>query len=148
MPGIKNYSTEISVAKTTGEIIGHLSRRGVRAISTLYDEEGRPEGIGFEMQTEYGRRYFELPVRTEGVFQAMKTNTTVPAKYRTREQAERVAWRIAQDWLEAQSALIDAGLATLDEVMLPYLVTGDGGQTMYQVYRGRQLELVSGKDGQ
>jgi len=143
MPGIKNYSTEISVAKTTGEIIGHLSRRGVRSISTLYDDEGNPEGIGFEMQTDYGRRFFELPVRTDGVFQAMKSNTTVPAKYRTREQAERTAWRIAQDWLEAQSALIDAGLATLDEVMFPYMVGGKDNQSMYQLFRHNQLELTA-----
>ncbi|MDR6098913.1 hypothetical protein [Microbacterium sp. SORGH_AS_0454] len=49
--------------------------------------------------------------------------------------------RIAQDWLEAQSALVDAQLATLDEVMLPYMV-GPSGETMYAVFRAQQKEIT------
>lgn len=139
MPGIKNFSTKVDVAQTSGEIIGVLARRGVRAISTLYSEDGQAEGIGFTMRTDYGDRYFELPVRTEGVWLAMKDDKGVPAQYRNRAQAEKTAWRIAKDWLEAQSALIDAGLATLDEVMMPYLSTGDG-QTLYTVMRGKWMK--------
>lgn len=141
MPGIKNFSTKISVAQTSGELIGHLARRGVRAISTIYDEDGNPQGIGFEMVTDYGPRYFELPVRVDGVWAAMKDDKGIPTQYRNRAQAERTAWRIAKDWLEAQSALIDAGLATLDEVMMPYLSTGNG-ETLYAVMRTKWMKEI------
>lgn len=142
---ILNYTTTIDVAKTMGEIQSALARRGVTRISTLFDQDGIAAGIAFTMHTEYGPREFELPVRTSGVLAAMKSDQKVPRGKCTPEQAARVAWRIAKDWLEAQSALIDAQLATLDEVMFPYMVDGRG-QTAFQVFRGAQLELTTGDE--
>lgn len=137
---ILNYTTGISVEKTMGEIIGALSRRGVTRISSLFGDQGTPVGIAFTMKTDYGYRDFELPVRTEGVLAAMQADKKVPRSQCTPEQAARVAWRIAKDWLEAQSALIDAQLASLDEVMMPYMIV-DSGRTMYVETRARLLEL-------
>jgi len=137
---ILNYTTTIDVEKTMGEINRALARRGVTRISTLYDEQGVAAGLAFTMKTDYGLRDFELPVRTEGVLAAMKADAAIKPAQKTAAQAARVAWRIAKDWLEAQSALIDAQLATLDEVMLPYMVDG-GGQTMYAVYRSTQKAI-------
>ncbi|QJU54362.1 hypothetical protein SCB71_14545 [Herbiconiux sp. KACC 21604] len=137
---IMNYTTDISVTKTMGEIQGALARRGVTRISTLFDEHGVASGLGFTMNTDYGPRDFELPVRTAGVLEAMKRDTKVPRSKCTTEQAAKVAWRIAKDWLEAQSALIDAQLARLDEVMFPYMIASDEG-TVYELFRGKQLEI-------
>lgn len=138
---IKNFTTEITVEKTMGEIQGHLARRGVTRISTLFDEDGVAAGIGFTMRTDYGFRDFQLPVRTAGVLAAMKADTKVPRTKCTTAQAARVAWRIAKDWLEAQAALIDAELASLDEVMLPYMID-DQGRTAYAVFRSNQKEIA------
>lgn len=143
---ILNYTTEIAVEKTIGEVTKALARRGVSRISTMFDDDGVPAGLGFTMKTEYGLRDFELPVRTAGVLGAMKRDAKVPRSKVTPEQAARVAWRIAKDWLEAQSALIDAELATLDEVMLPYMVDAKG-QTVYELFRGQQLALEGGSRG-
>jgi hypothetical protein len=140
---IKNYTTDIAVEKTMGQLIGFLARRGVTRISSLFDDEGTPSGIGFTMKTEYGFRDFALPVRTEGVLRAMEADRSVPRSKCTPEQAAKVAWRIAQDWLEAQSALIDAGLADLDEVMLPYMVDGNSGKTMFEWFKSNQKELTA-----
>jgi hypothetical protein len=141
---ILNYTTTIDVAKTMGEIQAALARRGVTRISTLFDDNGTPAGLAFTMRTDYGIRDFELPVRTAGVLQAMKNDNKVPRAKCTPEQAARVAWRIAKDWLEAQAALIDAELVTLDEVMMPYLIT-DTGRTMYVETRSRLLALEQGR---
>lgn len=137
---ILNYTTSIAVEKTMGEITAALARRGVTRISTLFNDDGVPSGLGFTMKTDYGYRDFELPVRTEGVFAAMKADAKVPRTQCTPQQAARVAWRIAKDWLEAQAALIDAGLAQLDEVMLPYMLN-EKGQTAYALFRANQREL-------
>lgn len=51
--------------------------------------------------------------------------------------AANVAWRVVKDWLEANLALIAAQMATLDEVMLPYLHV-DEGRTLWQAYRERE----------
>ncbi|WIA96433.1 hypothetical protein [Curtobacterium sp. MCBA15_004] len=141
---ILNYTTTIPVGKTMGEVQYALARRGVKSISTLFDDEGHPSGLGFTMKTDYGLRDFELPVRTEGVLPAMTADKSVPRAKCTPEQAARVAWRIAKDWLEAQAALIDAGLASLDEVMLPYMLT-DSGRTVYVETRRGLLALESGE---
>jgi hypothetical protein len=144
---ILNYTTDIAVSKTMGEIQGALARRGIRSISTLYDEDGTPAGLAFTMHTDYGFRDFELPVRTAGVLAAMQRDPKVPKAKQNPAQAARVAWRIAKGWLEAQSALIDAGLASLDEVMFPYMVTAyDAGRavTMFDTFREKQLAIESG----
>ena len=80
-------------------------------------------------------------MRTSGVLAAMKADAKVSRTQCTPEQAAKVAWRIAKDWLEAQSALIDAQLATLDEVMLPYLIDGNSGKTLYAAWRSTQKEI-------
>jgi hypothetical protein len=137
---ILNYTTSISVAKTMGEVQTALSRRGVTRVSTMYDDDGTPAGISFTMKTDYGFRDFDLPVRTDGVLAAMKSDSKVPRSQCNPEQAAKVAWRISKDWLEAQAALIDAQLATLDEVMLPYMVN-EKGQTAYSLYRSTQKAI-------
>lgn len=139
---ILNYTTSISVSKTMGEVQAALSRRGVTRISTTFDDDGTPSGVSFTMKTDFGFRDFDLPVRTGGVLAAMKADGKVARSQCTTEQAARVAWRISKDWLEAQAALIDAQLATLDEVMMPYMVN-DKGQTTYELYRSTQKVLES-----
>lgn len=139
---ILNYTTSISVEKTMGEIQGALARRGVTRISTMFDADGVAAGLGFTMKTDYGFRDFELPVRTDGVLAAMQADKKVPRAQCTQQQAARVAWRIAKDWLEAQAALIDAQLASLDEVMLPYMLN-EQGKTAYSVFRSNQKAIAS-----
>lgn len=139
---ILNYTTTVPVEKSMGEVIGALTRRGVTRISSTFGEDGSPSGIAFTMTTDYGPREFELPVRVEGVLRAMLADKSVARTKANPEQAARVAWRIAKDWLAAQSALIDADLASLDEVMMPYMV-GAKGQTMYSLYRDQQLAIES-----
>lgn len=102
-------------------------------VSTRYDA-GRPVAIAFSIDTEFGPRNFDLPVNTEGVFKAMQRDRSVPPRYTNRAQAERVAWRILKDWVEAQLALIEAGMSKLDEVMLPYMMT-NRGRTLAVEYR-------------
>lgn len=141
---IKNFTTTIAVAKTMGEVHDVLVRRGVTRISTVFDDAGHYSGIEFTMKTDYGLRDFQLPVRTDGVLAAMKADPKVPASQCTTAQAARVAWRIAKEWLEVQGALIDANLATLDEVMMPYMLAGNG-KTAYDTYRTAAMkELASG----
>ena len=56
------------------------------------------------------------------------------------EQAERVAWRIVKDWVEAQMAILESEMVKLDEIFLPYMVN-DAGQTLYEAYVSNQLLL-------
>lgn len=41
----------------------------------------------------------------------------------TRAQAERTAWRIVLSWVEAQIAIVESGMVSMEEVFLLYLLT-------------------------
>lgn len=140
---IANYRTEQAVDKTMAEVVEALRRRGVTRISTTYDGFGTAAGLEFSMMTEYGERHFALPVRTSGVLAALQADPKVSPAGKKPEHAARVAWAIARDWLRAQSALIDAGLATLDEVMFPWMLGGQSDQTAFETYRGQQKAIES-----
>lgn len=149
---IANYTTSKEVAETMSEIIVALRRRGVTRISTVYDTDGEAAGLEFTMATDFGARDFALPVRVDGVQAALQraeragefaTQRKKAGTFATRDHAARVAWAIARDWLRAQSALIDANLVTLDEVMFPWMLGGRTAQTAFEAYRAQQLAIES-----
>lgn len=119
---IANYTTTVTVSKSVDVISKLLAKNGVRAIQTEFTHDGMASGLSFIIDTEYGPRTFALPVRAEGVLNALVRQKVEP-RYRTFEHANRVAWRIAHEWLRAQLALIDAGMSSTSEVFFPYLVT-------------------------
>jgi hypothetical protein len=134
-----NYTTTVAVSRTIGQVQAALVEAGARKIMTTYDEVGRAEGVAFTVEAGYGERSFMLPVNS-GRVQAVLVRQRVQPRYQTPEHAERVGWRIVKDWLEAQLAIIATEMVTLDQVMLPYMVTPDG-RTTYELYRDQQLAL-------
>lgn len=137
-----NYTTTVAAAKTIGEIQKILVAAGARSIMATYNDAGVPIGLGFAVLTPAGPRSFSLPVNADAVEKVLDRDR-VPWRYRTSEQAERVAWRILKDWMEAQLAIIRTEMVTLDQVMLPYMQT-DNGVTVYELYREHQFALPAG----
>lgn len=134
-----NYTTTVAATKTIGEVQRMLARAGATQIMSNFDGRGAVTGMAFLIETPLGPRGFKLPVQTERVEAVLKHQRVAP-RYRGVEQAERVAWRIVKDWLEAQLAIIETEMVTFDQVMLPYM-TDDRGQTVYELYLDRQLAL-------
>lgn len=135
---ILNYSTTILASKTAGEIASILAKHGAEQVTTLYADR-EPTGISFRIGTPYGPRNFELPANAEGVHETINRQWSRGElrggpKFRTRDHARDVAWRILKDWVEAQLAIIEAGMARLDEVMLPYLAI-EPGRTLAKAYQ-------------
>lgn len=137
-----NYTTTVAVSRTVGQVQGLLVEAGARKVITDYDDVGTVTGISFAVETVAGPRGFTLPVHWERV-EAVLRREKLPARYSTPEHAERVAWRIVKDWLEAQLAIIRTEMVTLDQVMLPYMRSGDG-RSYYELYRDDQLALPAG----
>jgi hypothetical protein len=134
---ILNYTTEVSVEKTLGEISRLLTRAKASAILTEFDD-GTLTGLSFRIGTEFGVLTFRLPARVEAVFTMLQRSEAIPRRFRTREQAARVACRIIKDWLEAQMAMIQAGLVKLEEVFLPY-AQDETGRTVYDTLRDKRF---------
>lgn len=146
--GALNYTTTIAASKTVGEMQAMLARHGAAAVSVTY-EDGSPVGLSFLLRTPHGERHFSLPVDVAAMHRLLVTQDKAgqlrsgrKAERSSAAQAERVAWRVMKDWLAAQLVLVEAQMASLDQVMLPYLHV-DGDKTLYTAYREReQLELT------
>jgi hypothetical protein len=139
-----NYTTRVSVDVTVGEISKILARNGVATVVTRYDEDGRPDGLGFSLRTPHGDRQFMLDVKTAGVQRLLaKVPKEKQRPYmKTLDHASAVGWRVVKDWVEAQLALVEAEIASLDQVMLPYAIARPDGATLYEVYRERELGAI------
>jgi hypothetical protein len=144
---ILNYTTTVATNRTVDEITKRLVAHGVTHIMTKYDATRQPSGIDFVVTTNFGERMFRLPANISGVETVLKNEAKrrrIPPRLACKEQAQRVAWRILKNWIEVQLALIECGLSTVDEVLLPYLVTNKD-QTLYQVMQERNLQLEAPK---
>ena len=64
---IKNYTTEVEVYKSLGEIQGALAGHGARKVMVDYNAAGQPTGIMFAIETPAGPRGFCLPANIDGV---------------------------------------------------------------------------------
>lgn len=143
MPALLNYTTQIDVHKTLGEIQGMLAASKARSITIEYDE-GEPSAVSFQADTPLGVLPFRLPMNRDAILKVLTQQRDRghirSAKFVTREQAGRVGWRIIKDWLSAQLALIETRMVSLDQVMLPYVIH-ESGATVYEAFRDHKLAL-------
>lgn len=131
-----NYTTKVDVYTTVGAIQGCLVKHGAKKIMQDYDDENRLASMSFMINTPVGQRGIRLPANVDAVHKVL-TRQKVKCD---REQAERVAWRILKDWVEAQMAILESEMVQMDEIFLPYMVSGTG-QTLFEVYRNNHLML-------
>lgn len=152
---VLNYTTKIPATKTIGEVQELLAKHGANRISVDY-EDGRPAGLTFVLPTPHGLRFFTLPVDVTAMHRLLlaeddagrlRSSGMSAANRRSIEHAERVAWRVIKDWLAAQLALVATRMATIDQVMLPYLHTNADGVTLYAAYREREEKALSAPAG-
>ena len=127
---ILNYTTRIKAEKTASEIQEKLAKAKAQAIMSEYDDNGIMIAMSFRILSKHGMLSFRLPVNINGVYQSLSRDSKVPKKLKTREQAARVAWRITKDWIEAQLAIVEAEMAEIQEVFLPYMQS-ETGETLY-----------------
>lgn len=140
---ILNYTTSIESEKSIMEIQKCLVKHGANKIVTDY-ENGEPSAVTFCLMINERIVGYVLPANYSGVLKAMKSDKKVPNSKCTPQQAQRVAWRIIKDWVEAQMAIVEAQLADMAEVFLPYAVT-KSGETLYKhIQKDTGLLLLNG----
>ena len=85
---------------------------------------------------------FALPCNIDAVFVKLtEQKVMVTSPESRRQQAIRTSWRILKDWVEAQMALLETGMVTMDEIFLPYMLSG--GQTFYQALVADEFRALS-----
>ena len=120
-------------------IEGKLAGNGARQILKLYDEQGRVSGMCFMMMIDGHEVPFKLPARVENCERVLNENLTSRARPETRkkipQQAERTAWKILSDWVEAQMAMIELAQIEVLEVFMPYLYNNQKKQTYFETLK-------------
>lgn len=139
---IKNYTTTIKVEKTVNEIQQILAKHNAKAVLTEYGDTGCVIALSFKIETPQGMVGIRLPAKQENVLKVLKSqkikNSAIKA---TNEQAERTAWRNVKDWIDAQMALIETEMVTIDEIFLPYILN-QNGQTLYETFQENQKLML------
>lgn len=137
-----NYSTTVDAYKTVAEIEQMLVRHGAKSIMKSYEGE-YVTSLSFLIDTGNGNIPVKLPVRLDDVLQVLTEQKKAHPKANikaTREQANRVAWRILKDWIEVQMALLDMKMVKFEEIFLSYIETADG-KTIYEKLEEKQFLL-------
>ena len=129
-----NYTTKKTPEQTISEIQQLLAQWGVSAVMTEYD--GRQvSALSFKMDVGGRTMGFKMPCNWRAVHAVLVNYNNNRKRIRgvlqnrindSEEQAINVAWRIIQDWMIAQLALVEVNMVTVPQVFLPYAITGDG----------------------
>jgi hypothetical protein len=144
---VKNFSTEVPVSRTVSEIEKMLTKYGATHIMKEYDGE-IPVMLIFAIVTEHGKMGVRLPIhpdRVLSVFKKQVSNNLLPRKYWDGEwaiaQANRVAWRIVKDWLDAQLTLLAIDMVKIEEIFLPYIYNDKLKMTVYEMLEKNKFNL-------
>lgn len=139
---ILNYTTTVDAFKTVSEIEYILMKHRARSIMKNYEGEAIT-GLSFLIDTGVQQIPVRMPVKVDECLKVLKKEKRENPRKQirdTRVQAERVAWRILKDWIEAQMALLDIEMVRFEEIFLPYIEV-PGGQTIYERLEEKQFLL-------
>jgi len=150
---LRNYTSDVPVARTVERIVKVLLRCGVTAIEMEYGPGGEVAALTFRMPVANGTIVsVRLPANKAKAHAALwndyidgeKLTRDGELPWNTRkkkkraafaEQAERTAWRIVQDWVEVQLSMVELGQAEVEQVFLPYIWDDRRKVSFYQSIR-------------
>ena len=141
-------TTSIDPEKTIAAISNVLRQYGVRQIMIDYNDGGEVGSVSFTMQVKDDRIPFRLPADHNPLLEMARRGETKYLKAGDADQARRIAWRMNLRWIEAQMALVDAGMVTADQVFMPYIMVDAKGTTLYQQLAQKgfgHLQLTEGE---
>lgn len=152
---LKNYTSDVPVSRTIARIEETLIKCGVMDITKEYSPTGDVAAVIFTIKMGDDKPVsIRLPADKDSAHKALwldyvdgeelssdgKKITEWPSRKRRthqsfREQAERTAWKLMQDWVEIQLSLIQMKQADVVQVFLPYVWDARTHQTFYQALK-------------
>ena len=143
---IKNYTSSVAAARSVSHIEEALAEHGAQSVLKQYDSETRKlVAVSFFMQIGNKLIPFRLPARSDQVFKifcAKMKRTTPGILAKAQEQAERTAWKIISDWIDAQMALVDLQQAEIAEIFMPYMWNDRLGKSFYQIAQDKGFNML------
>lgn len=142
---LKNYTSEVPAYISMGKIERCLVAAGATDISKKYID-GVCTAIAFRMMINIEHPlFFQLPAKVDACFDVMWKEVKRPrhdTKQKTREQAERTAWKIVCDWVEVQLSMIQLEQAEALEVFLPYVYDPVKDETFFKKLKSTNYKAL------
>lgn len=143
---LKNYTSEVSAAKSIQKIENCLVEAGASDINKKY-ENGVIVSVSFRMMvTGNVPVFFKMPAKVDhcfNVFWKQRVKKYDSFKKGVMEQAERTAWKIMSDWVEIQLSLIQLEQAEPLQVFLPYVFNPAKDETLYEKITSNGMKLLT-----
>jgi hypothetical protein len=155
---IKNYTSGVPISETVNKIERILISCKVLGIAKEYSEGGEVTALTFGMPYEGHNVAVRLPVEIdacqESLWQDYVDGETVEKisngtdemvryngykrKKRSefRDQAERTAWKLAQDWLEVELSRVKLRQGSVAQIFMPYIWDPRSKQTLFEKFKG------------
>jgi len=142
---IKNYSSTVPVERTIMRIEIALIEGGAVGIHKDYDENHELTAISFNAPAREGRIVsVKLPANVDEVesvlVSRLKRQPKESTLARIRDQAAKTAWKLVQDWVEIQMAMVKMNQAEFLEIFLPYV--WDGERTFFSLLKNDGFRLL------
>ena len=162
---LKNYTTNKDCNRTISEIEQTLAKLGARKVLKEYDDAGNVSVIQFiipindrEIPIKLPSRIDRIPAALRHVLNNEKLSSSQQSLIRRAMKepgrAANIGWRIIQDWLEAQIAVMTLDQINLMEALLPFTVWAGSGKTLYELMESTNFDvkkmantLLEHKDG-
>lgn len=137
--GLYMETTTKDPEDTLSEIRKHLKKYDLTKFHETY-YRGELTGCIFSVNLMGKDTAFSLPINWKPLLAKADRGETKYIKSGDVVQAQRVAWRQVLRWIESQLALIDVGMASFQEVFLPYLMVSRT-KTLYETLEDANFNL-------
>lgn len=142
---LTNYTSGVPVSKTISRVEEMLAQAGACNIIKEY-KAGMIDAFcfGIKLPPENRQILIRLPANVDAVYECLKESIKKPRKGtldKLREQAERTAWKIVQDWVEVQISLIQMQKIDFLQVFLSFVWNGE--TTFYHALQKQDFKLLT-----
>ena len=146
--GLKNYTSSVPASTSITWIEKKLASKGATQILKEYGPDARVSCIKFSLRVDGQDVLFNLPAQIENCERVLRANLSQRAKADTIKkvpaQAERTAWKILADWVDAQMARIELAQVEVMEVFLPYVFDAQHNRTFFQLLKEKNFKMLPG----
>jgi hypothetical protein len=149
---IKNYTSGVPISETIIKIERLLISCKVLGIAKEYGPNGEVVALTFGMPYEGRTIAVRLPVEIDDCHESLwqdyaggcsisRDGNSVLDSYKRkrrqefREQAERTAWKLAQDWLEVELSRVKLRQGSVAQIFMAYIWDGNRNQTLFQRFK-------------
>lgn len=147
---VKNYTSGVPVSLTVARIESFLAKAGACSVSKQYGPGGEVAALMFKIQIPNGSTpCIRLPANTDKVYDILRKSVLRPRRgtlARLKDQAQRTAWKLMQDWVEVQVSLIHMQQAEVIEVFLPYVWDEQLQITLYGHFKSSGFKMIADKN--